>query len=374
MRMAVMVPYMVTTPSPPTPSEQPPPVPPGQPDDWAEPGAYPVARGVHRIPLPLPHDSLRAVNVYVVEDIEGLALVDSGWALEQTERALTSALGRLGHKLGDVAHVLVTHAHGDHYTQAIRLREVFGTRVSIGSGERPNIERIYEPGFDGYDDQYEQLLRYGARELAELLAKWASEAFDRDNFVWGRPDGWLADGARLPLRDRELDVIATPGHTRGHVVLRDAAAGLLFSGDHVLPHITPSIGFEPAVVAAPLRSYLESLRLVRGMPDALLLPAHGPVSASVHTRVDELLRHHERRLQAVLRSVRHGRTTAMEVARDLRWTRRERPLDELDTFNRMLAVIETGAHLDVLVLDGAVSVAEVGTGAGTGAGAVRHYT
>jgi|SRR5829696_1088738 len=364
MRMAVIVPYMAV---PSTPAERSNQVPmPAQPDDWTEPGAYPVAPGVHRVPLPLPHDSLRAVNVYVIEDAQGLVLVDSGWALPGTERALTEGLRRLGHALGDVGHVFVTHAHGDHYTQAIRLRELFGTRVSIGGGEQPNIERVYEPGFDGYDDQYALLRRYGAADLAELMAKWASEAFDRDNLLWGRPDGWLADGERLPLRDRGVDVIATPGHTRGHVVLRDGAAGLLFAGDHVLPHITPSIGFEPAVTPAPLRSYLASLRLVRDLPDTVLLPAHGPVTRSVHTRVDELLRHHEVRLEAVLRAVVGGRTTAPEVAAELRWTRRELPLDRLDVFNRALAVMETGAHLDVLAMHGEITAAEHD--------GVRHYT
>ena len=34
--------------------------------DWQEPGAHPVAPGIHRIPLPLPQDGLRAVNVYAV--------------------------------------------------------------------------------------------------------------------------------------------------------------------------------------------------------------------------------------------------------------------------------------------------------------------
>ena len=34
--------------------------------DWTKPGAYPVAPGVFRIPLPLPHDALRAVNAYAV--------------------------------------------------------------------------------------------------------------------------------------------------------------------------------------------------------------------------------------------------------------------------------------------------------------------
>jgi len=70
--------------------------------EWAEPGAYPVAPGVHRVPLPLPTDGLRAVNVYVIEAGDGLVLIDSGWALDAAREALTSALASLGAGLGDI--------------------------------------------------------------------------------------------------------------------------------------------------------------------------------------------------------------------------------------------------------------------------------
>ncbi|HEU5475999.1 MAG TPA: MBL fold metallo-hydrolase [Actinophytocola sp.] len=321
-----------------------------QPDDWTEPGSFRVAPGVYRVPLPLPFDALRAVNVYAVDDPDGLVLVDSGWALEQSEKALAAALRNLGYDLSDIARIAVTHAHGDHYTQAIALREAYGTRVSLGRGERASVERLLLGDRAGYEDQHRQLRRYGATALSETIAKLGARRQGEDRTPWGRPDGWLDDGERIQLADRELEVIATPGHTQGHVVLRDEPAGLLFAGDHILPHITPSIGFEAVVPATPLRDYLDSLRLVKDMPDMLLLPAHGPVTASVHRRVDELLDHHEVRLATVLREVQRGVPTAFEVANRLRWTRRERELSELDPFNQMLAVTETGAHLDVLVL------------------------
>ena len=87
--------------------------------EWTVPGVYPVAPGVHRVPLPLPTDGLRAVNVYVIGDDGGLVLIDSGWALEQARAALTSALAALGAGLGDVRSFLVTHVHRDHYTLAV---------------------------------------------------------------------------------------------------------------------------------------------------------------------------------------------------------------------------------------------------------------
>jgi glyoxylase-like metal-dependent hydrolase (beta-lactamase superfamily II) len=150
-------------------------------------------------------------------------------------------------------------------------------------------------------------------------------------------------------------VISTPGHTIGHVVFHDAGAGALFAGDHVLPHITPSIGLELARRPSPLRDYLGSLRLMQGLPDATLLPAHGPVTQSTHARVDELLRHHQERLTQTLDAVRDGAHTGYEVTTQLRWTRHHRHLDELDEFNQIMAVRETMAHLQVLVERGEVT-------------------
>jgi len=310
-----------------------------------------VGQGVYRIPLPLPHDGLRAVNVYAVADGERLVLIDSGWALAESEELLVRALDSIGYRLADVREFLVTHVHRDHYTQAVAVRRAHGTRVALGAGERPGLEAIQEAIRTRRRPDARHLVRAGA---AGLLPDSAPAGDPGRN--WELPDRWLADGAELPLSSRTLRVIATPGHTRGHVVFYDAAAGALFAGDHVLPHITPSIGFEFPPAESPLRDYLESLRLVRSLPDAVLLPAHGPVAPSVHTRVDELLDHHEQRLTESAKAVEQGADTAASAARVLRWTRRQRHFDDLDRLNQMLAVTETMAHLDVLVLRGWLTV------------------
>ncbi|MFD7660017.1 MBL fold metallo-hydrolase [Actinosynnema sp. NPDC059797] len=322
--------------------------------DWTLPGAFEVAPGVHRIPLPLPNDGLHTVNCYAIEDGDGLVLVDPGWALDDGFTALERALGDLGHGFEDVRRFLVTHVHRDHYTMAVALRRRFGTKVALGLGEQPSLARITARAANG---QVESLREWGAPHLAErwrtVLAALGEEAV-RD---YEEPDEWLGEGD-LELDKRVLSVLPTPGHTRGHVVFVDAEARLLFSGDHVLPHITPSIGFEPARPALPLGDYLDSLRLVRTCPDLRLLPAHGPVTDSSHARVDELLAHHEDRLAATLDAVRAGTGTAFETAGRLGWTRRGRSFAELDPFNQVLAVGETAAHLDVLVRRGAVRAAE----------------
>jgi hypothetical protein len=88
------------------------------------------------------------------------------------------------------------------------------------------------------------------------------------------------------------------------------------------------------------------------MPDLRLLPAHGPVADSSHARVDELLAHHEHRLELCRAVVASGPATAYDVAQQLTWTRHERHLGELDVFNAALASMETMVHLDLLVRRG----------------------
>jgi len=98
----------------------------GQPEDWTEPGAYLVANGVHRVPLPLPLDGLGTVNAYILESTEGLVVIDPGWYGPATESAMTTALRELGYRLDDIVSCLATHHHWDHYSQAYAWRSAIG--------------------------------------------------------------------------------------------------------------------------------------------------------------------------------------------------------------------------------------------------------
>jgi glyoxylase-like metal-dependent hydrolase (beta-lactamase superfamily II) len=319
-------------------------------DAWTEPGVETVAAGVHRIPLPLPMDGLRAVNVYVIEDGDGLVLIDGGWAIEDSHALLERSLASLGHDLRAIRRILVTHVHRDHYTQAVAIRRAVGTEVALGVGEQSSIRELKVGGSGMLASQRPRLRRLGAGALADELAAAPVDLSDTLAF-YEDPDVWLEPG-RVQLDTCSLDAVHTPGHTRGHLVFHAADRGLLFAGDHVLPHITPSIGFEPDRPPFPLRDYLASLERVLALPDATLLPAHGPAGGSTHARAHELIAHHEQRLSDTLAALASGAGLAPDVARILRWTRRGRSFTELDLFDRMLAVLETAAHLDVLVLRG----------------------
>jgi len=322
-------------------------------ENWTEPGSFEVAPGIYRIPLPLPNDGLRAVNVYALTDGDDLMLIDSGWAIADARDVLDRGLDALGASAGDVRRILVTHVHRDHYTQAVYLRREFGTPVSLGAGERESLQISMNPDRAPLQNQLGYLRLLGAGDLADRMAKLQGP---RDPYKtgWETPDDWLRDSEKIEHGGRTLDVVATPGHTRGHVVFHDTGSRLLFAGDHVLPTITPSIGFEPVLSDDPLGAFLGSLALMRSRPDARLLPAHGPVTGSTHARVDELIAHHGARLDETEAAIRGGAQTAPEAAAVLRWTRRGRELADLDPFNQMLAISETAAHLQLLAAQGRV--------------------
>jgi glyoxylase-like metal-dependent hydrolase (beta-lactamase superfamily II) len=323
--------------------------------EWDEPGAHVVADGVFRVPLQLPNDGLHAVNVYALETGEGLVLVDSGWRTSTGPDELSSALARVGHDLASIHDIYVTHVHRDHYTLAIELRRRFGTRVHLGREEAPGLHELLEIASNVPITSLHQLRRSGEDALAGVVhALTEGEGFDAD--AWEKPDSWLDPGEYV-VGARVLEAVATPGHTKGHLVYHDLDAGILFSGDHLLPTISPSIGFELGEWDLPLRHYLSSLETLLARPDALLLPAHGAPGPSAHARATELLEHHDVRLGATRRVLDElGEAVAGRVARKLTWTRRHRSFDELDSFNQMIATCETIAHLDVLVDRGQAQV------------------
>ena len=332
---------------------------PGPDGDWTAPGAYEVRPGVHRLPLPLPNDGLRAVNVYAIQAADGLILVDSGWAIRAAREALDVALAALGRTLADVRRFLVTHVHRDHYTQAIYVRREFGTSVSLGAGDRGSLDIVMTPARAPLKEQLQHLRLLGASELVDKLVAALGPDHDPVKAGWELPDIWLHGGEQIEAGELTLEAVPTPGHTQGHMVFHDSAQALLFAGDHVLPTITPSIGFEPVLSPNPLGDFLESLATVRARPDARLLPAHGPVTDSVHKRVDELVAHHGKRLDETLAAIDRGAVSAYDVASQLTWTRRQRTLDELDPFNQMLAIAETAAHLELLAAQSRVAYDDV---------------
>jgi glyoxylase-like metal-dependent hydrolase (beta-lactamase superfamily II) len=312
--------------------------------------------GVWRLPLPLQDSPLGHVNTYLVRADDGYLLVDCGWDTADTLHALEGHLRALDIRLPDVRHLVITHIHPDHYGLAGRLREITNADLSFHRLERLFIESRYVDA-DELMNEMREWLHLNGTPPGELdrLNRSSMSMMGRVQIAY--PDRTLDGGEEIHCGRYSFRVIWTPGHSAGHICLYDARNKVLLSGDHVLPHITPSVGLHVRATSNPLADYLDSLKLIGKLEAELVLPGHGEPFEGLPERTAELLAHHQRRLDevvALLRARPGEQQTGFQLASQMQWSRR-RTWDDLTGFERRMAITEALAHIELLHARGQVS-------------------
>ena len=312
-----------------------------------------VRPDIWSIPVPIPQSPLRYTLSYAFLDDAGVLVVDPGWDTAEGRAALTAGLRTAGASLGDVAGVAVTHVHPDHHGLSGWLRERGGAWIGMHPVEAQTL-----PGRMWRDRRAEAdhawLLRHG---VPEDVAAGLTVDPDRigDLLDMPEPDRAIQDGDLLPLARHEVRAGWTPGPTPGHLCLHDRNAGVLLTGDHLLPRISPNIGVHADRDGDPLNAYLASLDQTAKFGGDEALPAHEYRFRGIDTRAAELIRHHDDRSLEVLRVIdARDAPTAWDIAAGLSWSR---GWDALHGLMRRMALAETLAHLHHLVTTGAVLAA-----------------
>jgi glyoxylase-like metal-dependent hydrolase (beta-lactamase superfamily II) len=252
---------------------------------------------------------------------------------------LRSAIGEVGIDLDDIQRVFVTHLHPDHLGMAGTL-ESAGAEVVMHGPELANASRMWSRDHAMVDETYRWFERHGMPPDVDQGMREAWLAMGRQVDSVERVTE-VADGEELDLGGRPVRLQWTPGHTDYHAVLVDGAERVLFAGDHVLPRITSNVGFYPFSRDDPLGDFLGALRAVRSLPVTRVLPAHGDPFDDLSGRVDQILDHHESRLEATLTAVGDAERDAYAVCRTLFPVLRS-PHEE------RFALAETLAHLRYL--------------------------
>jgi glyoxylase-like metal-dependent hydrolase (beta-lactamase superfamily II) len=314
-----------------------------------------AAPGILDLQLPVQMPGLGHVNCYALEDDKGWAVVDPGLPGPKSWKAMLSRFDAAGIKLKDIHTVVVTHSHVDHFGGAGRLRKEAGADVVAS--------RSFRTWWDPED--------------VDDPDAWEGVDFDRSEMPWNRPTPWggkhprpplkvrarykllrplmkrffatpspsvrLADAEPVRLGGREWFAVHTPGHTPDHLCLLDPEGGVLLSGDHVLPTITPHISGLDAG-PDPLTRFGESLDKVAAIEGVQhVLPAHGRPFTDLKGRVDAIKEHHVERLESIRKSLAtHGEASVPTLMRELFRERSWGPMAESETY----------AHLEHLRLAG----------------------
>lgn len=326
----------------------------GPPRSMILPPVEEVRPGLWSVPVPIPDNPLHYVVIYALESAGGIALIDAGWDAPESLASLRSGLGRMGAELADVRAVLVTHIHPDHYGLAGRVREESGAWIGLHPADAEMIQDRYEDPTPLLTAM-EQWLR-GAGTPEGEIASLRDSSMEVLRYVRvAKPDVFMEDGHRPDVPGWALRAVHTPGHTQGHLCFWDEREQTLFSGDHVLPRITPNVAFHAQSRANPLGDFLASLERLREYGDVVAYPAHEWRFVGLQERITQLIDHHEERLDAIEARVADGAETVWDVAGGLHWSR---GWDRVRGFMRRAALGETWAHLILLERRGRIVTIE----------------
>ena len=221
-----------------------------------------VADGVHRI-----EDSY--TNWYLVEEDGRLTVVDAG--VPTSWRSLREALSELGHRLGDVEAVVLTHAHFDHLGFAERARSELGVPVYVHENDMPLARHPSRYTMERPRSLYFATQIQALPIVASLL---------RTRAFWPSPVKELVrfDNDSLPVPGSPR-VVATPGHTLGHCAFHLPERDALIAGD-ALVTLDPYTGatgprVPPCGSTADSRQAIRSLDRLAATAAATLLTGHG---------------------------------------------------------------------------------------------------
>lgn len=314
--------------------------------DGVLPPVEQVRPGVWTLAVPFRGGVPDATLVYVLEGSDGmLTVVDPGWADGDDLRVLRAGLAAFGRTLDDVGLVVVTHLHADHLGAAGALRRASGARVAM---HRLEVEALHRERSDAAATDAE-IATWGVPDelRAGVVAAWGSGR----QIGLGRvsepvADLLLDDGDVVPVAGRELRALWTPGHTAGHLCFVDAADGLLFTGDHVLPRINSGIGLGGRTPTNPLRDHLASLARLEGYGDLEVCPGHEYRFRDVVTRARTLARHREERTRHVAAALDAlSSPTLFEVASRVPFSG---GIGSMTGFLLASALAQTAFHADLL--------------------------
>jgi glyoxylase-like metal-dependent hydrolase (beta-lactamase superfamily II) len=280
----------------------------------AQGALHEVAPGVFWLRMQLSM-ALDHINLWVLEDGDGVALVDSGLNMplcqEQWDAVFAGPLA--GRR---ITRIIVTHYHPDHLGLAGWLTQRFDVALWMSRAEYLMAQMILLDSAPAVPDsvlRFHRAAGWPESALEDLKARgWNN--FNRA--VSPLPDQYvrLREGQRLRIGDHDWQIIMGSGHSPEHACLWQPERAVLIAGDQLLPRISSNVSVYPTEPDAnPLADWFAGLDRLAQLPaDALILPSHNEPYLGAPERARQLRADHEDKLDRLLTLIRAAPRTAVD--------------------------------------------------------------
>ena len=304
-------------------------------------------KNIVRISIPIPIPALKTVNSYLITDKEDLLIIDTGMPIRASLGYLEEKLIESGFKIKDIRKIIITHLHIDHIGGAGYLQKVSGAPVSIHEKEAGFISRLVNYPEESVKAFRIMMYKSGVpKNMIDRMMFFHPGISNQAVYSKINYNANVRDNDIITVGDRELRVIGTPGHSIHNICIYDDENEILFSGDHILPKITPNIRM-PLGEDNPLGEYLRSLEKVSKLKVKYYLPGHGDINSNLQERIKTLKCHHYQRLLETFRIISDKPLSAYEISSKMKWDI-EMPWEDFPTIQKYFAIGEALAHIRYL--------------------------
>lgn len=288
--------------------------------------------GIEQITIPLPF-RLNHVNCFIADGSNGKTVLDTGLHSEVTKNIWAPIAAK-----NDIKNIVITHYHPDHFGYAGSLQKLTGADVWMTKTDA-EVGLTYWESSSLKRKRQDYFTCGLPRELMDQLMT-DEESFTARVEPYPVVQHEVVEGMKIMFGKLEFEVMFTPGHSDGLFVLYNKENSILFSTDHILPKVSPNISYRFRGNPNPLQSFITSLEKIKKLNAQYVFPSHFKPFKNANSRIDELIDHHEERLEFTYHIVKQP-ATVYEVTISL--------FQHLNLHQMRFAIGEALAHLEYLV-------------------------